>query len=528
MASRAVARRAFADGRVRTFSFAALFALVTWANFSGYKSVYTTPASREQFQRTFANNTATRLFYGKPHNLLTVGGYMAWRNAGVMVLFAAVWGLLAAVRALRAEEESGRAELVLAAALTRGRWFAAALAAILAGAVLLWAACFGPMLAGGLDAGQSALLSLEVAACALVFAGVGALSSQLAPTRRAAIEGASAVLLVAFLLRVVADTSAQLDWMRWLTPLGWAEELRPFTGAQPLVLVPLLGSAALLLTGAAALSRRRDIGAGLLAARDSAPPRMGLLGSPTARALREERLSLAIWIAASGFFALIIGLISTTVASAGLSTTVQQRLKALAGGVSIITPSGYIGFTFIFFVLVVSLFACAQIAAARNEESEQLETLLALPAGRVPWLAGRLALAVAGMVAIALACAVLAWAGAAAQSAGVSLSQMLEAGANCVPTALLFLGLGTLAYALLPRAGVGIAYGLVAIAFLWELVGDVLRAPHWLLEATPFQHIGLAPAQPFRTGAALVMLAIGVAAAALALLLFRRRDLAGT
>ena len=46
-------------------------------------------------------NKAIRLFYGAPHDLLTVGGYTAWRVGGTLAIFAAAFGLLAAVRALR-------------------------------------------------------------------------------------------------------------------------------------------------------------------------------------------------------------------------------------------------------------------------------------------------------------------------------------------------------------------------------------------------------------------------------------------
>ena len=45
------------------------------------------------------------------------------------------------------------------------------------------------------------------------------------------------VVGVLFLLRVIADTSSGLSWLRWTTPLGWAEELRPFTGIRPAVLL---------------------------------------------------------------------------------------------------------------------------------------------------------------------------------------------------------------------------------------------------------------------------------------------------
>ena len=103
---------------------------------------------------------------------------------------------------------------------------------------------------------------------------------------------------------------------------------------------------------------------------------------------------------------------------------------------------------------------------------------------------------------------------------------MLEAGLNCLPTALLFLALAALAFAIVPRASTGIAYGLVSVAFVWELFGALLGAPDWLLDLTPFTHVGLVPSQTFRVGAALVMLAIAAAVSLAALWCFDRRDLA--
>lgn len=64
-----------------------------------------------------------------------------------------------------------------------------------------------------------------------------------------------------------------------------------------------------------------------------------------------------------------------------------------------------------------------------------------------------------------------------------------------------------------------------ALAFVWELFGSLLGAPRWLLDATPFQHIGLVPAQPFRLAAAASMLAIAAATSVVAVQLFGRRDL---
>jgi len=525
-AVRPLAGRAFADARIRTIAFAYLFAAVAYVNPVAYRHTYPTRAERLAFAHSFGTNKAVVLFYGKAYDLLTAGGYTAWRSGGTLAIFAAIFGLLAAVRALRTEEDAGRAELVLAGIAGRGIAYVASLVAIAAGTAVLWLAELTGLLIAGLPVGPSAYLALATVSVVPVFAGVGALVSQLAPTRRVALELGGAVVAIAFVLRVVADTSS-LGWLRWVTPLGWVEELRPFTGEQPLVLALMGGASVLLLSAAAKIFAWRDVGSGLLSARDDAAPRLSLLGSPTALALRTERASLAVWAGSVGVFALIIGVISKSISAAGISEQLQREL-AKVGVSAITTPKGYVGFAFIFFVLAISIFVCTQVAAARHDEAAQrLETLLAEPVSRRGWLRGRLALAGAAAVAIALVAGLLTWAGAAFQGVRLPFGRMLVAGLNCLPVALLFLGVAALAYAVVPRASAGIAYGSVTLGFLWQLFGSLLGAPKWLVDATPFAHVGLVPAAAFRPGPAAIMTAIGLAAAVAAITLFERRDLLG-
>jgi len=525
--ARALARRAFRDARVRTIAFGYLFALYAYIQPIGYRHAYPTISDRLGFARSFADNKAIRLFYGEPHDLLTVSGYAAWRVGGTLAIVAAVFGLLAAVRALRTEEDTGRMELVLAGVLGRRTAYLAAMAAIAAGILILWLAELAGFVAGGLPVGGSAYLALATASVVPVCGGIGAVASQLAPTRRIALELGGAVVGLLFLLRVIADTSSGAGWLRWATPLGWAEELRPFSGAHPLVLVLPVTASVLLLAAAARIAAGRDVGTGVVPTRDTAEANLRLLSSPTAQALRSERSSLIVWLISIGAFAFILGMISTSVSSAGISKSVQREIAKLGSG-SIVTPTGYLAFVFIFFVLAVSLFACAQISGVRREEAEErLETLLAQPVSRGVWLGGRLLLATCASVTISVLAGLLTWAGAASQGLSISLPRMLEAGANCLPAALLFLGIAALAYATVPRASAGIAYGLVTVAFLWQLVGSLLGVPKWLVEVTPFEHVGLVPAQPFRGGAAAIMVGIGLLAAVAAFGAFSRRDLIG-
>ncbi len=523
----ALFRRAFLDGRIRTIVFAYAFGVYAWLQATGYKKTYPTALDRLAFAHSFAGNDAIRLFYGFPYNVVTVGGYSAWRVGGTMSIVAAVFGVLAAVRALRTEEDLGRAELVLAGPVGRDTVFASSMAAIAAGMAILWVAEFVGFAAAGLPLAGSAFLSLATVSVVPVFVGIGAVVSQLAPTRRTALRLSAGAVAVFWLFRVVSDTSAGVTWLRWATPLGWAEEFRPFTGSRPAVVVlPIIATIPLIVI-ASRLQVSRDVGTGLLQSRDSSPPRLRLLSSPTAQAARLELGGLAIWALCFAAFSAILGMISTSVSSAGISQQLQHDIAKLGTG-SIFTPVGYLAFVFIVFVLALSLFICSQIGAAREEESEErLETLLGLPVGRTQWLAGRLILAALAAGALSLLAGFLTWAGAASQGVNISLPRMLEAGANCLPVAFLFLGLGALAYSVAPRASSAITYGLVSAAFLWDLVGALLGVPSWLIDLTPFRHLGLVPVQGFRPLPAAIMVLLGLAAIGAALGVFRRRDLLG-
>jgi len=524
----ALTRLRFAGGRIRDLSFGLFFFIYAYGQTAAYRSTYPTLHDRLQFAQSFADNKALRLFYGVPHDLLTPGGYAAWRVGGVLAIFVAAWGLLAAVKSMRAEEDAGREELILSAAVGRRTSFAASLLAGTVGALVLFAALWLGLLAAKQSASESALLGLALAGTGLVFLGIGALVSQLASTRRLALELGAGALAVAFVLRVVADTSDSLDWLRWLTPLGWAEEVRPFTGSQPAVLALLAGAALILILSARWIALRRDIGDGLLHASDTKDPNPALLSSPLAQSLRDEWGRLAVWLIGSGVFGAVIGLLADSVTTVNVSQSLQEQLQKL-GASSITTASGYIAFCFLFFILIVCLFGSSQISAARGEEAEErLETMLAQPVSRRRWLIGRLALAAAGATSLALVVGLLTWIGAATQGADVSLGQMIGAGANCLPIALLFLGLGALGFALVPRATAGIAYTLVLVAFVWELFGSLLDLPTWAVDLSPLHQVGLVPAQSFKTGAALIMLGVAALAMVAAVRMFERRDLVGS
>ena len=482
--------------RVRLAVIGLIMVLNAVGNVIGYRDTYPDEASRQQFAAAFQGNLALRLFYGIPRDLASVGGYVEFRVVGIMAVLAAAWAVFAAARALRGEEDAGRWELVLCGAVTRSGATAVVLAALLLECGALWLASTASLwivgtVPGDLTTGQAMLIAAAVVLPGVLFVALGALACQVAGSHRGAQAIGGALIAVALLLRIAADLASGAGWLRWLTPFGWAEQLHPVTGSRPWVML-LFVVGALVAGGAAVLiAARRDLGASLSPRHVVPRSRDRLLGSTSRLAVRTELPTLVVWVVAAGTFAAILGAFAKSIAD-------QASKIHLHAFTQVTTASGYLALSFVLFTLAVSLFATSHISAIRDDESSgRLETLFALPIARRSWLVGRLAVATGSSVALALMVGVLAWAGAASQNSGVSLGSLVEAGANCVPAALCFLGLGALLFATFPRLSGGGALALVGIAFLWELLGALVSAPSWLLALSPFHHVAAVPQSAF-------------------------------
>jgi ABC-2 type transport system permease protein len=499
----------------------------------GYAATYKTQVARDHLAATFGTNAAVEALIGPAHQIQTVAGFTAWRSLGVLSIVGAVWGLLAGTRLLRGEEDAGRWEMLLVGHTTRKGAAGQALVGLAAGAAALWTVTALVTAVVGrsskVDIGVAAALyfSLALIASAVMFLAAGALAGQMAATRRLAATYAGAALGLSYALRLVADSGAGLDWLRWVTPLGWVETLRPVTAADPLALLPIAGFTAVLAVLTVSLAGTRDLGASVLPDRTSAPARTGLLSGPLGLAVRLARPTVAGWAAALGAFALLIGFIAK--AAGNVITDSSSAEKAIARlGAAGAGPDVFLGVTFLMVALLVALIAAGQIAEARTEEAGgQLDNLLVRPVARWWWLTGRFIVTGAVLVGGGLIAAGCSWLGQASQHSGVRFATLLGAGLNIVPPALCVLGIGVLALGLWPRATSSISYGVLAWSFLVDLVGGLAGLNHWLLDTSLFHQMAAAPAQSPNWTTDGAMVAVAIAAAAVGVVAFTHRDLRG-
>ena len=496
-----------------------------------YATTYPTAASREKVALTFGANAGLTALLGQGQQLATVAGFTAWRAMGVLVPVGAVWAMLTATRLTRGEEEAGRTELLLAGQTTRRRAAAQAMAGLNAGLALLWAiTAIAAVIAGSspkvsIPAGGALFLATAVTAGPVMFAAAGVLAGQLTPSRRQA-NGITAVILgTSLLIRIVADSSPGLHWLRWLSPLGWAEQLHPLTGPAPIAFLPIAAFTTVLAAGAITLAARRDIGAGAFPSRDTPRSRTRLLRGPAGLAWRLGRPAITGWAAGLAILGLIGGLVAPSAAKAiSDSAAIRQviaRLGAQPGS------AAYLGIIYLIGAVLTCFAAASQITTTRSEEADgYADHLLARPVSRWRWLAGRLAIAAALVVIASLAAGLAGWVGLAGQHTGLSFTQLVKAGINIAPPALFVLGAGSLAYGAWPRLAPAVAYGLVAWSFLIELIATVITN-RWLLDTSVLHHIQPVPAaQPDWTTAAWLT-GLGILAALAGTAFFSRRDLAG-
>lgn len=513
-------------------AWAIVFAITCASTITGYASAYPHTVDRLRLAQSLARSGGLQAVFGAARHIETIGGFTAWRTLAFLPLVAGLWGLLAAARALRGEEEEGRFELVLATPIDRRRALYVVVVGLILCAAIVWAGtALALTLVGaagyGLPLAGSLYLALALVMPAVLFIAVGALVSELSSTRRLAVTLGSAIFGLAFIVRVAADSSPSLSALRWATPLGWIEELRPLTGARPLALLPIAALCVGSLVLAGVLASRRDLGAGTLHSSEEAQPRLMLLRSASTQAFRSERGHAIGWATGLALTGLFFGLIAKSVAQVVSSSGAARKATEHFGRIDVATAAGYLGLIFLFIVVAVCVYAANQAGATREEEaSGRLDALLTQPVARERWLAARLFVSLMCLLTAILSAVLLCWIGAAAQSSGIPLSKMLEAGLNAVALGLLFLGLGTLVFGFVPRLTASLTLGLVAGTFLLEMVGSVVKAPSWLLDLSPFHHLSLAPAASLDVTATLAMVAVAAFAALLGMLAFARRDLA--
>lgn len=493
-----------------------------------FRGLYHTVAERAAFGASIRSNATLLALDGPLFNTTTTGGLTAWRFGGIAAVVAAMVSVFTVIRHTRAEEESGRVELVGAGVVGRLAPLTAALTVavsvnVVAGALItLVMALFG---AGG--AGAIAL-GAGIAAAGMAFAGVAAVAAQLTEGSRAANGIALTVLGVAFVLRAIGDAAhgGTLSWFSWLSPIGWAQQVRPYADERWWVLALGIALAVVLSGIAYALVGRRDIGAGLLPARLGSPVAAPLLRTPLALAWRQHRASLFGWTTGLLLLGLAYGSAAKGVGEL-IDTSSQLRtfIDRLGGARGL--TNAYFTAVLGICALVASAYAVQATLRARSEETAmRADVLLATPVRRLSFAGTHLVIAAVGCAVLLVATGLgagLAY-GIAIHDIGGQIGVLVGAAIAQWPAAVVPAAIAALLFGVAPRATVA-AWGLLAAFVVLGQVGPLLRLNQTVMDLSPFTHTPKLPGSEVTALPFTVLTAVAIGLTAVGLIGFRRRDI---
>ena len=487
-----------------------------------YKDIFNTQAALDAFA-TLSNTPGIKALTGLAAAPATLGGAV-WTKIWMTCALSLAFGVVFLVtRNGRADEELGRTELLRSRVLglhaySVASWLVNAALCVAVGAgVALTSAALGLDPAGAGITG-SLVVGASVTGVGLVALGVGAVAGQVTSTSRGANALGSVVLGVFYVLRMVGDLGD--GRLTWASPVGWGQEMQPWGANRtwPLALLVLL--AAELVTVAAWLEARRDLGAGLMPERPGPAGAPARYATPLGLALRLQRGPIIGWSLTVVLCALLFG---SVVESMTNLLNDAGSMPAMLGGTGV---DALLSLLVVMIAMVTTVFALQSAVSLRADEASGIvEPQLAGALSRSRWALQRLLIPAVGT-------AVLLLVGGAGMGAGYGsvigdpgqTSRLAVAALAYWPAVMVLVGVAVALFGWLPRLAIPLTWGVLAAMWFIVIIGDALHLPGWLLDLLPFSATPYQPFEPLTPAPLIVMTLVAAALVWSGLDRFARRD----
>ncbi|MDO8144428.1 ABC transporter permease [Isoptericola sp. 178] len=511
------------DGRLLA-PWIAIATLLSASSVLVYPWVFPTQQSREGLAAAVGSNPALGLIFGPAYDLSTADGFNAWRALALGGFLSALGAIFAVIRATRAQEDSGQAELLASGVLGRGSRLLTGAAMALIGSLVLGvvAALVTVLCGGGWEA--TLLLGATFTATGWMFTGVAAVTAQLGADARTASSMAVGTLGVLFVLRGFAYSVDAPGWTSWVNPLSWMTETRPASGNTWWPLALAVALTLVLLAVAFTLQARRDFGQGTIT--PGPGPARGKDTTAWRLAVRLNRGPLVTWALASLMLGVVFGYLATSITDIfGADPAVQQILAAGATSPDELTSAFVV--TILSLVGIIAAVPGVQIMLkVRSEETvDRVEPILATAVSRTRYYARHVLLALgASSLYVLVAGAVIGWLAGTADI-GVGVGDVLRQAVATLPAVWTVVAVSVAVVGARPAVAL-VAWVGVLVSFLLTLLGPTFGLDDWVLGISPFWHVpDVSAADVDLTGLAWISL-VTVGFLLVGFVGFRRRDLA--
>ncbi len=473
-------------------------------------------------------NPVMRIFLG-PISGVSLGGFLMFRLSTMFAVIIAFFGILTVTRHTRHNEETGCEELTGSTVVGRHAGLLAAIILATAGNILLAVLLALAFIINGHPVDGSLAAGAALGAVGIAFAGVAAITAQLAETTRGANGLAGLAMGAAFLVSGVGNMLGDFNpatititsaWPVWLSPFGWYQQIHSFYQNNWWVMLLFAAFFVFTVQAAFALNSRRDVGMGIIPARKGpAVASPGLL-SPLGLAWRLQRNILMVWAIATVVFGAVLG---------GATTELAERMGGMEraevlGDIFDMSETFAMAMVAILGPFVVFYTVQAFLRAVSEEANGLTEPILATAVTRLKWFLSHITCFVLGTLAILLALGL----GAAVASIiepDIRVLKLLEAAMIQAPAILVLAGLAIAIFGLAPRWSPTGAWATLIVSILvGPFFGPALDLPLWVQNISPFTHVP-AVTEPVSATPIIAMLLIAAALTAIGLLAYSRRSM---
>jgi ABC-2 type transport system permease protein len=371
----------------------------------------------------------------------------------------------------------------------------------------------------------------------IAFLGVGLLSAEFMSTSREANGIASALVVLAYLLRGFGDATGKVSqdglgitaaWPSWLSPIGWGQQTFAYTGNRlwPIALPLVLGAACIAVV--IVLMSRRDVGASVLT---------GRAGRADARASLRGPFSLAVRLQQGAIIGWCMGGLATGLLAGALGSAVQQAfndapsitsvLRAMVQAQGTSTTQLVISVLFEFAGVLAAACCLQTIIRLRQEEAAGTAALVvAQPLSRVHLLASFLALGAASVMLVMAFAAVGAWASLLASGdTSSAVTDVWQTAADQLPAALIYLALPAAAFVFWPRSTMPLGWGTLVLGVMIGIYGGMIGLDKNIRDLSPFTHTPIPSTSGSDWTEGFWMLGIAGVLTIVALVAMRRREI---
>lgn len=486
--------------------------------------LYDTPEKVAGYAKSVGTSPVGYLMSGRQVRLDTIGGIVANEISQVAQLGICLMVMFLVVRHTRAEEESGRAELLRSTVLGRHAATLAGLLYGIAAALLIGLLTTISMLAAGLELRGSATYGVGLTLLGLCYVAVTLVAAQLSTSARGALGLAGGAIAVGYLVRGVG--AMQDNALTWASPFGWAQAMNAFGDERVWPASLLVVMTLALLVAAAWLTAHRDFAGGILRTRAGTARASALLGSPVGLVFRLQRGLVIGWGIGLTALGLLYGAVIPTIPDLVESNPDILEVIGAQANVEQALIDAFLRYIFVFMAVISTSFAVASVLRVRSEEeSGCTEVVLATPVRRSTWLGAGLMVAGLGVVLLSTLMGI-----GLALGYGLGMDEwdrfvpQVGAQLSYVPGVLVVAAAAAAIVALAPRWSPA-AWALLAFIFVQVMLGETLGFPPWVDGLSPFTHLAEQPVESFALLPAAVELGLAAVLTLLALWGYRRRDM---